>query len=92
MTQSTDWEIFNFKDRVFSILSEALTHYTSGAGHYNPEVQGKHQLELKNKIKEQLYPSFTKQVAMIKNRTFESFREQIAEIEAQPLENIVPTL
>lgn len=92
MTQSSEREISNFKDRVFGILSEALRYYTSGAGQYNPEVQSKHQLELKNKIKEQLYPSFTKQVGMIKNNTFESFRAKITELEVQPLEQIVPKL
>ena len=50
--QSSDQEIANFRDRVVGILSEAITHYTSVAGQYDPEVRDKHQLELKNQMKE----------------------------------------
>ena len=50
--QSSDQEIANFRDQVVRILSDAITHYTSVAGQYDPEVRDKHQLELKNQIKE----------------------------------------
>lgn len=92
MTHSFEREIPNFKDRVEGILSKAIRHYTSIAEQYSAEVQGKHQLELKDKIKQQLYPSFTKQNGVIKNKTFGSFLAKITEIEAKPLEDIVPTL
>ena len=43
-------------------------------------------------MKEKLYLSFINQVGLIKNKTLESFRVNITEIEARPLEDILPTL
>lgn len=57
-SQSSEKEIADFKERVVSILSEAVNHYTSVARQYNPEVQVKIQLELVDQIKQHLYLSF----------------------------------
>jgi len=43
-------------------------------------------------MKEKLYLSFINQVGLIKNKSLESFRVNITEIEARPLEDILPTL
>ena len=91
-SQSSEREIADFKDRVVGILSEAITHYTSVARQYNPEVQGKIQLELVDQIKQHLYLSFDNQVKVIKNNTLESFKKEINKLEGKNLEDIASSV
>ena len=90
--QSSEQEITDLRNQVVSILSEAITHYTSVAGQYNKEVQGSNKLDLENKIKDKLFLSFNNQFEVIKKLIVESFKVKIAEIESRPIEGIVTTL
>jgi hypothetical protein len=48
--------------------------------------------DLEQKIKHELFQSFTNQMRIIKRNTHHSLKLKIAELEAKPLEDVVLTL
>lgn len=73
-------------------MCKALSHYTSVAKQYNPDVQSKIQIELVDQIKQHLYLSFDNQVKVIKNNTLEGFKKEINKLEAKSLEDIASSV
>ena len=88
-SQSSEREILDFNSQAVSILDEANIHYTSVAGQYNPEIQGRNRDKLITQIKFHLKQSFHNQLRLKKNTTIKSFKAKITEFEARPLEDIV---
>ena len=88
-SQSSEREILDFNSQAVSILDEANVHYTSVAGQYNPEIQGRNRDKLITQIKFHIKQSFHNQLRLIKNTTIKSFKAKITEFEARPLEDIV---
>ena len=78
-SQSSEREILDFNSQAVSILDEANVHYTSVAGQYNPEIQGRNRDKLITQIKFDLKQSFNNQVRVIKNNTIESLKAKIIE-------------
>jgi len=85
-------DVFDFRDQVASILSEATTHYTSNAEGYKKEIQDIHKLELEKNIQNDLFPSFSNQVRLIKESKVANFKNEIKKVDAKPLEDIVGNL